>query len=479
MAWAACALLALRPIPAVDAAVERALAPVRLAGRVFTPLAELGGSVSATERRVRSIAAEGYGAAVLEDLVFASLPPEPLREDRRCVPARVLDRPSGRRDELVIEPWTLVGVEVGQPVVQHDAYLGRVVAVDPERGRATVRLITDRELFVGAVHVPPEPAADGSAPARFVVGGVAIGPRRDDGGEPALWLAAHNPSRPDVPRGGELVVDELLDELDPFAELSRGFRLGPLDLGVGEGDWHTEPLVDFLFGVYQVVIVTPPGAPQVQPPPHPLFEARWARARRASAGDPNPARAGVALWVEDGGDVPRGAAVVAGGRLVGRVTATTPLGIDVALLADPGLTLPVSGVPVEIETPYGEWVPSHDTQPRVLGRIVSLGLDRTSGRAAFHLRDAVPLELVGLDEGTRVRVRLVTGSGEAALPSALVVGEAILTTGSSGGRGRRFLLDAPIDPLRGAQRLFVRLSDDEANGRVAATTDEQGRTEAR
>ena len=130
MAWAACALLALRPVPRVDAAVEHLLAPARLAGRALTPLAELGGSVSATERRVRAIAAEGYGAAVLEDLVFASLPPASLRAGRRCVPARVLVRPSGRRDELVVEPWTLVGVEVGQPVVQHDAYLGRVVAIE-------------------------------------------------------------------------------------------------------------------------------------------------------------------------------------------------------------------------------------------------------------------------------------------------------------------------------------------------------------
>jgi len=478
-AWAACAVLALRPIGRVDALAEQALAPVRLAGRALTPLAELGGSVSATERRVRAIAAESYGAAVLEDLVFASLPPAALREGRRSVPARVLDRPSGRRDELVVEPWTLVGVEVGQPVVVHDAYLGRVVALDRRRGRATVRLVTDRELFVGAVHRPDAPPADGSAPARFVVGGLAVGPRRAGGGEPLLGLAAHNPSRPDVHAGGELVVDELLDELDPFADLSRGFRLGALARSEDEGDWHTEPLVDFLFGLYQVVILTPPGAPQVQPPPHPLFEARWARARRASAGDPNPARAGAALWVEDGGEVPLGAAVVGGGRLVGRVTATTPLGIDLALLADPGLSLPVSGVPVEIETPYGEWVPAHDRAPRVLGRIVSLGLDRESGRAAFHLRDAVPLELVGMPDGTRVRLRLVTGSGEAALPSALVVGEAVLSTGSSGGRGRRFLLDAPIDPLRGAQRLFVRLSDDEDGGRVAATTVEQGRAEAR
>lgn len=480
--WLACALLALRPVPAADRVVEQALAPTRVAGRVLTPLAELGGRVSAREHEVRAIAAESYGARVIEDLVFASLPSEALKDGRRCVPARVQERPTGRRDELVVEPWTLVGVAVGQPVVTHDVYLGRVVAVDARRGRVTVRLVTDPKLFVGARHEPAEAPRDGLAPARFVVGGVAVGPRRTLEGEAALWLAAHNPSRPDVVPSGELVVDELLPELDPFADLSRGFRLGSLRASSDSGgDWHVEPLVDFLHGLYHVVIVTPLGAPTVQPPPHPLFEARWARARRASAGDPNGARAGAALWLEDSGPVPLGAAVVAGGRLVGRVTASTPLGVDVALLADPGLALPVSGVPVEIRTPYGEWVPSHDEAPRVLGRITSLGVDREAGRAAFHLRDAVPLELDGLPAGTPVRLRLVTGSGEIGLPSAIVVGEAVLTTGTSGGRGRRFLLDAPLDPLRGAQRLFVRLAgaNGAARGHVAATSDAEGRVEAR
>ncbi|QDU85948.1 Cell shape-determining protein MreC [Planctomycetes bacterium Pla163] len=495
--WIACALLALRPVPAADRAVEFVLAPSRVVGRVFTPLTTLGqGSVSADERDVRAIAAEAYGTRVLEDLVFASLPSEELRAGRRCVPARVLRRPSGRRDELVVEPWTLVGVEVGQPVVFGDSYVGRVHEILGREGRAVVRLVTQPQLFVGALlpaqlpgTVDTEAAADAPSGAgvpgqkesfdvRFVVGGVAVGRRPLDGGEALLWLAAHNPSRPDATPGGLLVVDELLSELDPFADLSRGFELGRLERGASDGDWHVAPQVDFLHGLYQVVVVTPPGAPTVQPPAHPLFEPRWARARAASAGDPNPTRAGAALWVDGGASAPLGAAVVAGGRLVGRVTGSTVLGVDVALLADPGLALPVSGVPVEIETPYGEWVPPHDDAPRVLGRIVSLGLDRATGQVAFHLRDAVPLELAGLPDGTRVRLRLVTGSGETALPSALVVGEAVLLTGSSGGRGRRFLLDAPTDPLRGAASLFVRLADDDV-GEVAATDAARGRIEAR
>lgn len=497
------------------------MAPARLLGRVFTPLTALGqGSVSADERDVRAIAAEAYGGRVLEDLIFASLPRAELRSGRRCVPARVLRRPSGRRDELVVEPWTLVGVEVGQPVVFGDAYVGRVLEILADEGRAVVRLVTQPELFVGALLAAEqsgaEPNGDASNGAasngaasngdasngaasngnesdavegpdggsreafdvRFVVGGVAVGRRPLDGSEARLWLAAHNPSRPDAIAGGELVVDELLGELDPFADLSRGFELGRLERGASDGDWHVAPRVDFLHGLYQVVVVTPPGTQTVQPPAHPLFERRWARARAASAGDPNPMRAGAALWVDGGASVPLGAAVVAGGRLVGRVSGSTFLGVDVALLADPGLALPVSGVPVEIETPYGEWVPPHDDAPRVLGRIVSLGLDRATGQVAFHLRDAVPLELAGLPDGTRVRLRLVTGSGESALPSALVVGEAILLTGSSGGRGRRFLLDAPTDPLRGAASLFVRLADDDA-GEVAATDAARGRIEAR
>jgi cell shape-determining protein MreC len=449
LALAACTLLAVRPVPAVDRAVEELLAPLRVATRPFGPLASLGGGeVAARSREVRAAAAASYGLSIAEDLLLASRPTDDaLLQGRRLVPARVLERRAGHRDELVLEPWTVDGLAVGLPVVVGNEYLGRVVALDRARGQVTAKLVTARDLFVGARLVPSEP--DGREPVRFVVGGVVLGPRPLDGGEAPVRLAAHHPSHPDRDLDGDLVVDELLPELDAYHALSRGFGLGRLLRGASEGDWQVVPRVDFLHGIYQVMVVMPASAPPVEPPPHPIADARWVRARPSSAGDPSPWRASLALALEDGAAVPVGAAVVREARLLGRVVSATRFGADAALLGDAGLSLPVAGVPLDVP----------GALPRVLGRIVALGRDPDTGALRFHLRDALPLEVEGLPVGTRVRMRLVTGAGEVGLPAGLLVGDTELVTGTSGGRGRRFhLVDAP-DPFDGSSPIFVRTAE--------------------
>ncbi|MEZ5978180.1 MAG: hypothetical protein R3F34_08185 [Planctomycetota bacterium] len=447
--WLTCAVLALRPVRAADGLVEELLGPTRTAAHLAWPFVVAATrSVSAAEREADAEAAEEQGEEIAEELVLASLPvPDgPLWRGRRRVPARVLRRPSGDRDEIVVEPWALAGIEVGMPVTTGAAYVGRVVSIDRDARTATVRLVTSKDGAVGALLERDERATTPAPPVRFVVGGVALGPRPEVG-EAHLLLAAHNPSVPGANPRGELVVDELLPELDPYHELSRGFRLGRIAESSTEGDWRVEPLVDFLHGLYTVVIVTPLSGPPVEPPAHPLADGRWAFARVVAAGDPSPWRSSLVLDVAT--LVPVGAAVVRDGRLLGRVQSSTRFGADVRLLDDPGLAFPVAGMPLGTE----------DDEPRVLGRVVALGTDPRTGRPRFHLRDAVAFEVEGVPEGEPVRVRLVTGSGEVGLPGGLVVGEAEITTGSSGGRGKRFeLLDA-ADPFASSNVLLVRTGE--------------------
>ena len=444
LTWAASLVLALRPVASVDRLVEEAFAPLRFLARAARPLVFVGGDVVEARRlEVRAAAAASYGRAIAEDLLAASRPSAPeLLTGRRLVPARVLRRPEGERDEIVLAPWSPGGVAVGQPIASGDHYLGRVVAIDAARGEVTARLVTG--LSVGARLVAEPPSE--SEPVRFVVGGVVLGALPIGGGEAPVRLAAHHPSRPSDTLAGRLVVDEYLADLDPFHTLSRGFVLGDLERGASESDWHVVPRVDFLHGVSQVVIVCPASAPAPTPPPHPIVDDHWRVATIDTPGDPAPWRASLVCRVAGGERVPIGAAVVREARLLGRVTSSTRFGIDVALLADPGVGLPVAGVPLDVP----------GALPRVLGRIVSLGRDPSSGRVRFHLRDALPFEIDGVAQGTRVRVRLVTGAGEVGLPAGLLVGETELVTGSSGGRGRRFeLFDAP-DPYDSDSALHVR-----------------------
>jgi hypothetical protein len=456
LTFAASLVLALRPVASVDRLVEEAFAPLRVVVRVARPLVFVGGdAVEARQLEVRAAAAASYGLAIAEDLLAASRPKSPeLLAGRRLVPARVLRRPEGERDEIVLAPWSLDGVVVGLPVASADHYLGRVVAIDAERREVTARLVTG--LSVGARLVPLAP--DGREPVRFVVGGVVLGALPIGGGEAPVRLVAHHPSRPDDALAGHLVVDEYLADLDPFHALSRGFVLGDLESSASENDWHVVPRVDFLHGVSQVVIVCPPTAPAPTPPPHPIVDDHWRLALVDTPGDPSSWRASLVCRVAGGERVPIGAAVVRDARLVGRVTNSTRFGIDVALLADPGVGLPVAGVPVDVP----------GALPRVLGRIVSLGRDPSTGRVRFHLRDALPFEVDGVPQGTRVRVRLVTGAGEIGLPAGLLVGETELVTGSSGGRGRRFeLFDTP-DPYDSDSALFVRAFEDGAPSKERA-----------
>lgn len=439
--WLTLVVLSLRPIEPLDAAVERALTPLRFVAEITWPLRLLGGSPVAAEGQARrQLIDQAASRAAIDALHNSVLPTvEERRRGRRLVRAEVLRRGARGRDQIVVRPWTFDGLAPGQPVVVRDAYVGRLAGVDRARGVVTVDLVTDRAFFVGAKLERP----DDESAVHLVVGGLAVRSRR--GGEPETWLAAHNPSG--NPRTGErVVVGELLPELDPHASLADGYDLGVLEAGRAEGDWRVRPVLDYLHGLFHVVILTHPQASILDPPapPHPLEEGRWTRARPLTAGDPSPWRSTVQLDRGRSHGVRPGAAVVDGARLVGRVTTVGELGCEVALLDDPGLALTAVGRPLE-----------GDLTPGVLGRLVSLGAGQ-GGALAYHWRD-VTLPSMAPDQRPAPRpMRLFTGSGESGLPAGLLIGSAALPGWSSEGRGHRVELADTASQVDRLGTLWVR-----------------------
>ena len=462
-----CLVLSLRPAPGVEALAARALTPFELAARATWPLARAGRSrtvIAGPERGARR-ADEAHAASVFLDALYASaMPDDPeLETGWRPVPAAVVRRPSRTRDEVIVLPWTLEGLEPGLPVVHRDAYVGRVAEVDRAEGTLRVELITGRDTFVGARLLPPtvlreRGLADLEDSVDLVVGGVAVEARRRGGSDGArTLLAAHNPGRDRGAFGegelrGAVVVHELLPELDPHARLAEGFRLGTLVPGVGEEDWRVEPLLDYLHGLFHVVVLSPRDEATVEPsaPPHPLEENAWIRARAYTPGDPAPWRSSVGCDRGRRDGVAVGAAVVRGSRLLGRVVSTTELGARVALLDSAGLELSVA-CRLEVE---GDAAGA----PLVLGRLTALGRDANSGRPRFHWRDVLPLEpALAADGDSRVRVTLYTGSGEAGMPAGLLLGTADVPVGPSGGGGHVFELDGVLGLFEGEAEVWIRL----------------------
>lgn len=382
-----------------------------------------------------------------------------LIEGRRRVPAAVLRRPSGRTDELIVQPWTLAGLSVGLPVVHRDVYVGRVSELLPEERALRVSLITGRDTFVGARVLPPAALVERGLASEqdaveLVVGGVQIEGRGPLDQRRAL-LAAHYPSRGrSAFRDGELrgavTVHELLPELDRYSALAEGYGLGLISRGEGEEDWRVEPQVDYLSGLFHVVVLAPAeaGDPQPPPPTPPLAEDRWVPAVGTSPGDPAPWGHSIQLNRGAASGVTLGAAVVRGVRLVGRIAARSRTSSEVQLLADRGLELPAA-CELHLEGQDG-------TEPRVLGRITSLGRSPDGGRVRFHWRDVLPIELEGFEPGDHVLATVYTGSGEAGLPAGLLVGRAWLPVGGSGGRGHVFEFEDLDEWFAGEADVWVR-----------------------
>jgi hypothetical protein len=112
-----------------------------------------------------------------------------------------------------------------------------------------------------------------------------------------------------------------------------------------------------------------------------------------------------------------GAAAVVGPRVVGRVVSARAFDAELALLGDPGLSLPV------LASIEGR------AAPLVLGRLVALGRDDDGAlRFAWRRRgDTGGPDLEGGDEPWPAT--LFTGSGDPGLPRGLVIGHTVLPVG--------------------------------------------------
>jgi hypothetical protein len=442
------------PVARFELILERIAAPLQGLARWTRPLTRALASSEPADDNQQGLDEARQSRQFVASLFASALPAEEFASGRRLVPAAVLARGASERDRLIVRPWTLEGLAIGQPVVHREAYVGRVVAIDRERGVATVELITAREFRVGARLLPPESLralAQDDPGVALTVGGVALGPRRE--GEPLTWLSAHDPSRArgifaELPLEGPLLVHEWLSELDPYAALAEGFGLGRLLPAGQQQDRRVEPLLDFLHGLYHLTILTPPDSSlaEPEPPPHPLADADWVRARSWAPGEPQRWRRTLQLDVGRREGVLLGSAVVHGARLVGRVCALQGSSAEVALIDDPGLSLPVAAAfPDEPER-----------APRVLGRMTALGRDPETGLPLLHWRDALPLELPGIPSGQPVRLRLFTGTGEIGLPAGLLLGESYVRTGQSGGAGQRLTLTDVFAAHQTGEFLWVR-----------------------
>lgn len=464
--WIPLAVLALlawcawRPPARVAALAERALAPMRALSELGAPFelalraASRPGDVAAAETSAedalsaqRALLGSAQGDALRAELAALALPTRPeLVQGRHCATAEVLERPRGRPDVLLVRLSSDArGIELGLPVVHGDVYVGRVSAlVDFERGLLEVELVTAAEAFVGArIEGLPAPlAADG--PVRMTVGGLsgARGARRAH-----PFLAVHNPSERELPVGVHLSVDETLTRDAERAGLANGYALGRLAQDE-RGTLAVEPLLDYRSGLFNVVVLCPQGSARTHeaPPQSPLADGRWLRVRPLTRADVDPARAGLKLAAGARNGVREGAVVWSRGRLIGRVARVYAWSCDVRAVHDAGLELTVVAR-----------VASED-RPRVLGRIVALGVERERGHALFHW------DALGAAPGAaqELACELFTGAGEAGLPPGIPLGAGLLGIGAESGQCLVRLLPesasgrhAPLD----ARDLWLRLPE--------------------
>ncbi|MEX1024059.1 MAG: hypothetical protein WD226_03185 [Planctomycetota bacterium] len=406
--WVGAVAFTLWPTRLADELALTAATPLRIAAEVTYPLrialrAEVVARADSLEARQRADADEQQ--ALRQALDRAARPTEQaLLANRRFVFAEVEGRSAEDPDRLRAWLPSALGVLEGQPVIAGDAYVGRVATVVPRAGTdeawIDVELVTSRDFQVGA-RIEEGPAG---APVFMTVGGVHAE-------EDATKLAVHNPSDRDLTRGLARVFELVRDADD--GELARGFRLGQVERAGQSSEWSLRPEVDYLHGLFQVMVVTSLAGGDEIGPYDPVTESRaWISARPLTTGDANPRRSSFKLRRGALAGITTGAAVTArGAHLVGRVGRVGPLMADVRMLDDPGLSLVALALLDD------------DPVPRPLGRLVSLGRDGDA--LLFHWSPRVALA----DEPRSVRARVFTGSGDPGMATSFPVGTTVLPVG--------------------------------------------------
>ena len=443
LAWLALVGASIRPIGPLESALSVAVSPLRVVAELASPFWLLRGpEVRAAEGRLLSGWEEEAraGAELNAALAREATPADPtLVQGRRLVHAEAIGRSPNSRDRLRIRVHDARGLDRGYPVVNGSAYVGRVLRVDPfpdpaSGGEAWVELVTAPSFHVG-VRVLDE---EHGLPIDMTVGGID-----GEAGVEGVALAVHRPSDRSLV-GGEAVVHERLDMKD-HANLAEGYGLGRLRR-VGEERWVVEPLLDYLDGLFHVVVLAPEGdgsLPSDEPLPQALADEGWRRARPLSHGDPTPWRESVRLAVGGLHGVRPGAALAFGARMVGRVAEAGPWTSTATLFGDAGWSV------VAVALFEG------DGRPRVLGRLVSLGRD-ADGVVRWVAAGGEPLSLEPDGEDGCRTARLFTGAGDAGVPSGLFLGRARVPVGAEE-RGRRVVrLTDAVDAGR-LEGLWVRV----------------------
>ncbi len=403
--------LSLKPAASVETAFGWAFSPARVLAELAQPFRWLNrGEVTAAESDASS-AFESERARSRE-LLFAAqaaaMPVDPaLRTGRAGVGCHVIGRVPKSQDRLRLRFAVDAGVGPGSPVVSGDAYVGRVIELDPQRpGECIAELVTAKDFRVSAV------VADAPGPARLVVGGV-LGKRRKD--ERELHLAVQFPSNRAVTSG----VVRVLEEAGPgTARLADGFLLGELlevDVRGARLLGIRSPL-DYAFGLAHLTILVPPERGTAGPvlPIDPYEADSWLDARVILAGEPSPLRETRRLALTTASRLLPGAALSMGARFVGRLERVGPLDSDARLLGDPGLAFSA------LAKFEGQ------AAPIPLGQLVSLG--SAGDGVLFEGSAAVPRERAG---AVPVKVEVWTAAAEPDLPPGLLVGVGTLDASTS------------------------------------------------
>ncbi len=471
------AALALRPVPVCERALDLALLPGRVLASLALPFGTLAareGEVARARRAERDALDLELHRALEARVRRAAWPPDgTLAPHIGAVQAEVLGSAPSELDFLRLAVAEPERVDVGQPVVAGDAYVGLVARIPgreppPPAPRGLLERLAQR-LGLGArrtVHAPDvvlvelitaRDARIGAAVVdtatreitRLVVGGLA--PLAD-----ATVLAAHNPER--ATARGVVRVHEPEALAGELSVLAHGFRIGDLGdevapipgAGFGRALAAVRPYLDYEAGLHQVLVLTADGRQERTPERERtvLSDGRWRSARFLVRFEASPWREGRKLDLGRQHGVEAGAAVVSGARLVGRVARAGLALSDVALPGDVGFRFSALA---ELEGVRGE-----GSAPLVLGRLVSLGRAE-DGRVRFEWR---PQRALGGGEaadggelaGVTLPVTLWTGSGEAGVPRGLLVGTAALPVGP----GPHVVLVEQADGARDPRGLVVR-----------------------
>lgn len=457
-----CAALSLRPVAPVERVLELLFTPTRAIALLIAPVRWWGASAShdaAESLWARTPRTRAEAERLLADEQAFALPSPELCRDRRLIHGEVVGRERDDLDAIVIRVATSEGIESGAPVVTGDWYVGRVTSIDGRDPQLVhAELVTRSGFRVGARVDATDRLGRLAEPVAMVVGGITSELRDEEG---SIFLDVHNPLRRGL-RSDPVFVEERI-ALDPLqADLAGDFALGRLRsvrLPKGSVELRIEPGLDFVSGLFQVIVLTPPlpaarnaGALESAFTEEEVLEldtfvaSRWISAGALNRGDVSREREGRRLSSGGLAGVESGAAVAFGGHLVGRVGGVGWLTSDLLELGDPGLRLAV------LARLEGE------ARPRPLGAIVSRGRRRADGLLVFSWICRV--DLPG-EAGTTLAAKLYTGSGEPGVPRGLYIGKTDLPLG----RRRHELLVGQDPEVRELDTLWIWRGADEEGSR--------------